>query len=126
VTPGEYAVTFESAWTDVAPASKFPGEAQCTELLYTATGVLEQREWAVDQTAPAGWSTLATGLSTDPTTAPFSLPVPSAAQQAQQLTVDLVGVGGTTAAAVSSTTDATFTAVDSTSASPPTNPVCSS
>lgn len=123
VPSGDYALTFYSAWTAATL-----GHAQCTEVLYDTTkGQLEQRTWdaASSASTATGWSTIASGLSTTPSQAVFSVPSSTSASLIrQQVTVSLTSSSAHSVPAVSSTAQVTFTAINSTTATPPATPAC--
>ena len=123
VPSGDYALTFYSAWT-IATL----GHPQCTELLYDTTkGKLEQRTWDAGGSVSAAtpWSIIGSGLSSAPSQAVFSVPnATSGSLIRQQVLVSLDSGSTATVPAVSSVATVTFTAVNSTTANPPTTSAC--
>jgi prepilin-type N-terminal cleavage/methylation domain-containing protein len=123
VPSGDYALTFYSSYTDATL-----GHPQCSELLYdTSQGLLEQRTWNAtgSVSGATGWSIIGSGLSTQPSQAVFTLPVQTSGLIIrQQVTVSLASRSAGTVPAVSSIAQVTFTAVNSTTVTPPNSPAC--
>ncbi len=123
VPSGDYALTFYSAWT-VATL----GHPQCSELLYDTTkGQLEQRTWDAGSSVSTAtaWSIIGSGLSNAPSQPVFSIPnATSGSLIRQQVLISLESGSTATVPAVSSVATVTFTAVNSTTANPPTTSAC--
>lgn len=123
VPSGDYALSFYSEWT-VATL----GHAQCTEILYnTLKGQLEQRTWVAGSSVSTatGWSIIGSRLSSTPSQAVFTVPTATSSSLIrQQVTVALTSGSANTVPAVSSLAQVTFTAVNSTTATPPATSLC--
>lgn len=128
-TPGQ-ATTGPKNWY-VELRDTTGGSEVCTQLrVDVTTQQLQSRTWNVaTPSAVTAWTPLASGITngggaSGSDTQPFSLATQGATATRQQLGITLVGTSGPTGQKASSRSSFMLTALNSTSSTPPTDPVC--
>jgi prepilin-type N-terminal cleavage/methylation domain-containing protein len=100
------------------------GTAVCTELrVHTANGQLQERTWTsgMSPLVPSAWLPLASGVVS---TAPFTFNVASASYNYQRLEINMSVKTGSNSNASTRQTDITFTALNTSLATPDTSTQC--